>query len=259
MNPGTSAVPPVEESRVSPVGGYRCLVVGAARGIGRATVDLLAASGATVAACDLPGAVWTEADPHAPVKRFAIDLTDRNSVTGTVREAVAHLGGLDAVVNCAGVLGAVHPAAQEPVEQFETLLKTNLVGAFLLSREVLPVMAGAGFGRMVHIASIAGKDGNPRMTGYSASKAGLIGMVKALGREYAATGVTVNAVAPAAIDTPLIEAMTPRQRETQRDLIPMGRAGTADEAAALVRFILSRENSFTTGFVYDLSGGRATY
>ncbi|MER7922351.1 SDR family NAD(P)-dependent oxidoreductase [Streptomyces sp. NPDC096057] len=239
--------------------GYRTLIVGAASGMGRAVVDLLGAEGARIVVCDLPSVTW-----HGPaedvVRRLPIDVGDQATVTEAVAHGVELLGGgLDAVVNCAGVLGQVSAGAEESYEQFERLLRVNLLGAFAVSRAVLPVMAQAGFGRLVHIASIAGKDGNPRMTGYSASKAGVIGMVKALGKEYAPTGVTVNAIAPGLVETPLVAAMEPRDRERQMSLVPMGRIGTVAEIAALVRYVISPEASFTTGFVYDASGGRAVY
>src|SRR5690606_31665265 len=130
---------------------------------------------------------------------------------------------------------------------------------FAVTRTALAHLVPQGFGRIIHIASIAGKEGNPQMAAYSASKAGVIGMVKAIGREYAASGVTVNAIAPASIDTPLIQGMTAERREVQKSLIPMGRFGTAEEIAGLVAYIASPDSSFTTGFVFDASGGRATY
>jgi 3-oxoacyl-[acyl-carrier protein] reductase len=247
----------VAECQVGSVLGYRAIVVGAASGIGRAVTELLTDCGAAVAACDLPGASW--ADDASGVARFPIDVTSTHSVEAAVRDAVAHLDGIDAVVNCAGILGSVRPAVEEPYEQFERLLRVNLLGAFAVTRAVLPIMIANGFGRLVHVASMAGKDGNAQMAGYSASKAGVIGMVKALGKEYADSGVTINAIAPAGIDTPMIAGLTPERQEVQRQLVPMGRFGTAGEAAALIRYVISPEASFTTGFVYDLSGGRASY
>lgn len=247
----------VAECQVGSVLGYRAIVVGAASGIGRAVAELLTDCGAAVAACDLPGASW--AGDTSGVARFPIDVTSTQSVDAAVRAAVAHLDGLDAVVNCAGILGSVRPAIEEPYEQFERLLQVNLLGAFAVTRAVLPIMVANGFGRLVHVASMAGKDGNAQMAGYSASKAGVIGMVKALGKEYADSGVTINAIAPAGIDTPMIAGLTPERQEVQRQLVPMGRFGTAGEAAALIRYVISPEASFTTGFVYDLSGGRASY
>lgn len=236
---------------------YRCLVFGAASGIGRAVADRLARAGASVAGADLPHAHWPEAG--GPEHRIAVDVSEEQTVAAAVETCLRTLGGLDAVVNCAGVLGRVQPAAEETAEEFERTLRINLIGAFTISRIVLPIMAEQGFGRLVHISSTAGKEGVAHMTGYSASKAGILGLVKALGKEYATTGVTVNAVAPATIETPLLKGMSPERQQKQRALIPMGRFGTPDEAAALIEYILSPAASFTTGFAFDLSGGRATY
>lgn len=236
------------------LGDMRCLVVGAASGIGRATFDLLTGSAAHVIAADRPGVRWPGGRDDSWVP---IDVTDEASVRSAVAQAASAAGGLDAVVNTAGVLGAVQPSAAETTEDFEDLLRINLVGAYTLSRAVLPAMAASGFGRLVHFSSTAGKEGVPGMTGYSASKAGVAGMVKALAREYAATGVTVNAIAPGKIHTPLISTHPPTPADLAR--IPIGRLGTVQEAAALIEYIISPAASYTTGFVFDLSGGRATY
>ncbi|MCP1412362.1 3-oxoacyl-[acyl-carrier protein] reductase [Paenarthrobacter sp. A20] len=186
-----------------------------------------------------------------------MDITDNQSVQAVVAEVVARLGGLDVVVNTAGILGKIQPSSEESVEEFDLLLRVNLTGAFALSKAVLPVMAENGFGRLIHFSSTAGKEGVPGMTGYSASKAGITGLVKALAKEYAAAGITINAIAPGKIDTPLLNGEAPTAEDLQK--IPMRRLGTAEEAAALVEFIASREASYTTGFVFDLSGGRAVY
>ena len=233
----------------------RCLVVGAASGIGRATVELLNATAGQVVAADLPEARSTT--DKCEVSRVPIDVTDEVSVRSAIEQTLSLTGGLDAVVNTAGVLGTVQPSATETSEDFERLVRINLVGAFTLSRAVLPVMAERGFGRLVHFSSTAGKEGVPGMTGYSASKAGVIGMVKALAQEYATTGVTVNAVAPGKVDTPLIGAHPPTPDDLAR--IPMRRLGTAQEAAELVKYVISPAASYTTGSVFDLSGGRASY
>ena len=158
-----------------------------------------------------------------------------------------------------GILGPVEPTVDAGTDTFARIIAVNLGGAFSITRESLRLMLPAGYGRIVHIASIAGKEGNPQMAAYSASKAGVIGLVKSVGKEYAASGVTVNAIAPASVETPLIQGMSEERREVQKALIPMGRFGTPKEIAGLVSFIASDDASFTTGFVFDASGGRADY
>lgn len=233
----------------------RCLVVGAASGIGQATTDRLGRHGNRVVTADLPSAHWPNS--HSPQPQLSVDIGDSHSVREAVEQAASRLGGLDVVINTAGILGKVQPSSQETLEEFDRLIRVNLTGAFALSKAVLPLMARNGFGRLIHFSSTAGKEGVPGMAGYSASKAGVTGLVKALAKEYATTGVTINAIAPGKIDTPLIGGKPPTAEDLQR--IPMGRLGTAEEAAALVEYIASPEASYTTGFVFDLSGGRAVY
>lgn len=238
---------------------HRVVVIGASSGMGAAAVPVLHAAGARVAAFDLPRAVWPNAVADAAELTGGVDITDETAIEAALTQAGEALGRIDAVVNCAGVLGAVVPGIEETVADVQRLLDINLLGAFALTRRALPAMIEQGYGRIVHVASIAGKEGNPQMTGYSASKAGMIAMVKSLGKEYAPSGVTINAIAPASIETPLIQGMTSQRREVQKSLIPARRFGTADEVAHLIRYIISPEASFTTGFVFDASGGRATY
>lgn len=233
------------------------IVVGASSGMGAAITRRLAADGIVVAALDLADATWPTDFPAASTG--PIDVTDPDGVTAAIAEATTALGSLDIVVNCAGILGPVTPTLETSHETFSRIIALNLGGAFAVTRAALEQLVPRGFGRIIHIASIAGKEGNPQMAAYSASKAGVIGMVKAVGKEYASTGVTVNAIAPASIETPLIEGMTPERRDIQKALIPMGRFGTVDEIAGLVSFIASDDASFTTGFVFDASGGRADY
>ncbi|MCD4852909.1 SDR family oxidoreductase [Arthrobacter sp. AK01] len=235
--------------------GLRCLIVGAASGIGEATARRLGSNGHRVIGADLPSSRWPVSG--STYSQLDMDITDNQSVQAVVAEVVARLGGLDVVVNTAGILGKIQPSSEESVEEFDLLLRVNLTGAFALSKAVLPVMAENGFGRLIHFSSTAGKEGVPGMTGYSASKAGITGLVKALAKEYAAAGITINAIAPGKIDTPLLNGEAPTAEDLQK--IPMRRLGTAEEAAALVEFIASREASYTTGFVFDLSGGRAVY
>ncbi|WP_026556896.1 SDR family NAD(P)-dependent oxidoreductase [Arthrobacter sp. 35W] len=235
--------------------GLGCLVVGAASGIGQATAQLLSTKVGRVVGADLPSATWPNAAAQYP--QLPIDISDPGSVHEAVEKAISLVGRLDVVINTAGILGKIQPSSEETLEEFERLVRINLVGAFSLSQAVLPVMAANGFGRLVHFSSTAGKEGVAGMTGYSASKAGITGLVKALAKEYATSGVTVNAIAPGKIDTPLVSALPPTEADLQR--IPMHRLGTAEEAAALVEYIISPAASYTTGFIYDLSGGRATY
>lgn len=234
----------------------RCLVIGAASGIGRATAARLGASGAAVVGADLPSANWPAGPGNASL---AMDVTDPVSVAAAVSAAAEEMGGLDAVVNCAGILGPVASALTVSVEDFERIVRINLTGAFIVSQAVLPRMAEAGYGRLLHISSTAGKEGVVNMPAYSASKAGILGLVKSLAKEFALSGVTVNALAPGNVTTPLFAEVPAEQRAVQAAKIPMGRFGTPAEAASLIEFIISPDASYTTGFVFDLSGGRATY
>ncbi|RRJ87023.1 SDR family oxidoreductase [Gulosibacter macacae] len=237
--------------------GQRAIVIGASSGMGDAVTRRLVSEGVTVAALDLAGASWSP--DHPAELRIDIDVTDDASVDGAIAAAVAALGGLEIVVNCAGILGPVTPTIETGQDTFDGIINVNLGGAFAVTRAALQVLVPAGYGRIVHIASMAGKERNPQMAAYSASKAGVMGLVKSVGKEYATSGVTVNAIAPASIETPLISGMTPERQDVQRKLIPMGRFGTVDEISALVNYIVSPEASFTTGFIFDASGGRATY
>lgn len=233
----------------------RCLVIGAASGIGLATAERLRRSGAAVIGADLPSAGW----PGKDAESLPMDVTDPASVRGAVSSAVRTMGGLDAVVNCAGILGPVASALTTSVEEFERIMKVNLTGAFIVSQAVLPGMAAAGYGRLLHISSTAGKEGVLNMPAYSASKAGILGLVKSLAKEFALSGITVNALAPGNVLTPLFQEVPAAQQAAQAAKIPMGRFGTPAEAASLIEFIVSPAASYTTGFVFDLSGGRATY
>lgn len=233
------------------------IVVGASSGMGAAVVDRLTRDGFRVAGLDLATASWP--DGNAAEFTTAIDVTDSAGVASVIATADERLGGTDVVVNCAGILGPVEASVDVAASTFARIVGLNLGGAFAVTQAALHHMLPRHTGRIVHIASIAGKEGNPQMAAYSASKAGVIGMVKSVGKEYAASGVTINAVAPASIETPLIAGMTNERQEVQKSLIPMRRFGTVQEIAALVAYIVSPEASFTTGFVFDASGGRADY
>lgn len=235
----------------------RAIVLGAASGMGSAIAKRLASRGHRVVGLDLAQAKWPDGVDIG--LKVAVDVTDAASVDSAFETSVEELGGLDIVVNCAGILGPVAPITEIDSASVERVIGTNLGGAFSITQAAMQRLLPRGYGRIVHIASIAGKEGNPQMSAYSASKAGVIGMVKSVAKETAASGVTINAIAPASIDTPLITAMTEERREVQRNLIPMGRFGTVEEIAALVDYVVSPEASFTTGFVFDASGGRSTY
>lgn len=246
--------------------GYVVLVTGGASGIGRATALGLAAVGARVIAADRSAdglaevaAAADSADGHE-LQTVELDVTDDAAVASVVNELVRRHGRIDALINCVGINpDAGTPSHEVDLDVFDTVYRVNLRSALVLSQAALRPMLSAGYGRIVHLASIAGKEGNPRMASYSATKAGLIGLVKALGREYATSGVTVNAVAPAVIRTPLVEAIAPEVVEGMLARIPMGRVGELSEIVALLRWAIDPEAGFTTGFTYDLSGGRATY
>lgn len=241
------------------------VVVGAADGVGRMSAALLSQRGARLACLDrnLEGAqeLVDSLEPAAPdAIALEMDVTDDRAVVAAIKEVGRRLGPIAVLVNCAGITGVTDRRSQDvDIDDFDLVCRINLRGAFLLSRAVLPPMVSQGYGRVLHVASIAGKDGNAGMVAYSASKAGLIGMVKAQGKEYAETGVTVNALAPAVIRTAMVDAMPSTQVSYMTDRIPMRRTGTLTEAAEMICWIVSAGCSFTTGFTFDLSGGRAVY
>jgi 3-oxoacyl-[acyl-carrier protein] reductase len=245
--------------------GSTFIVAGAGGGIGRAAAILLAKRGAKVLCLDSDEKRCREtADQIAAsagdVMAMRVDVTNPEMVAGAVELAMDHWSDLTGLINCVGITGITGVNAHEvSLENFRLVLDVNLVGAFILTQAVLPTMVEEGYGRILHVASISGKEGNAGMASYSASKAGLIGLVKSLGKEYAQQGITINALAPAVIWTSLVEAMPKHQVDYMTERIPMGRLGTTAEAAELIAWIVSSEASFTTGFCFDLSGGRATY
>lgn len=241
--------------------GQGAVITGGASGLGLAIARRLVAEGGRVALFDLDAAkLASVAAEFGPAHRAVpVDVTSEPAVVAAFA-ALAGWGSVDLLVNCAGITGRTNLKAHEvPLEDFERVLRINLVGCFVTSKVALPAMVARGYGRVLHLASIAGKDGNAGMAAYSASKAGVIGLTKSQGKDYAGTGVTINALAPAVIRTPLVDALPPAQVEYMTSRIPMQRCGTLEELAATAAFILSRESSFTTGFTYDLSGGRAVY
>ena len=189
-----------------------------------------------------------------------IDVTQVDSVSEVMAHTINRFGVLDGLLNTAGITGTTNILAHEvDVNDFDHVYKVNLRGALLLTQAVIPHMVERNYGRIVHFSSIAGKDGNAGMTSYSASKAGLIGLVKTMGKEYATNGITINAVAPAVVQTPMVDALPQAQIDYMTEKIPMGRTGRLQEVAYVAAFALSSMCSFTTGFTFDLTGGRAVY
>jgi len=237
------------------------LVTGAARGIGLAIARRLAAGGARVALLDLDRAE-TEAAALAiggDTLAVAADVTRSAEVDAAVRRVVERWGRLDVLVNNAGITGRSFPIWELADEDWTRVLDVDLSAVFYCCRAAVKVMLGQGSGRIVNIASIAGKEGNPTLVPYSSAKAGVIGLTKALAKEVATRGILVNAVAPAVIGTDLLKQMEKSTVDVLIAKIPMGRVGTPEEVAALVAWLASDDCSFSTGAVYDLSGGRATY
>jgi 2-dehydro-3-deoxy-L-rhamnonate dehydrogenase (NAD+) len=238
------------------------VVTGGARGIGRAIVERLLASGASVAIWDLDEEVAAEAAGElegAGLVAVGVDVTELGSVTKAVAATVAALGGIDILVNNAGIAGTNATVWQTDPGEWKRVVDINLNGPFHCCHEVVPEMLKKGYGRIVNIASIAGKEGNPNAAHYSASKAGVVALTKSLGKELAQKGVIVNCVTPAVIETDILKQLEQYHIDYMLSKIPMGRFGQKTEAAALVAWLCSEDCSFTTGAVFDLSGGRATY
>jgi len=228
------------------------IVTGAASGLGLAIAKKLHAEGAQVVALDLNEA-------SLPIS-FAVDLTKEDQVANVVNQIAEKFGRIDILVNSAGVTGATNIKSHEvETDNLRFVFDVNFMASFFTARAVLPWMLKNNYGRILHIASVAGKEGNAGMLAYSASKAAVIGMTKVQGKEYAESGITVNALAPAVIQTPMVDAMPEAQVKYMTDKIPMKRCGTLDEIAHMAAFIVSRETAFTTGFTFDMTGGRATY
>ena len=239
------------------------VVTGGAQGIGHAIAQRMLRSGATLVLWDRDAAQLAAAQETlsalGPVSTHHLELTDESAVEAATRAVLDAHGRIDILVNNAGITGGNAPTWELAPKVWREVIEVNLVAPYLTCRAVVPHMAARGYGRIVNIASVAGKEGNPNASHYSASKAGLIALTKSLGKELAQRGVLVNAVSPAAARTAMFATMTQQHIDFMLSKIPMGRFLEVDEAAAMVTWLASEECSFTTGSVFDLSGGRATY
>jgi 3-oxoacyl-[acyl-carrier protein] reductase len=240
--------------------GQVILVTGAASGIGKQIAIDLCARGAKVVASDRNLPALQEISHKHSMSAYEVDFLDEKSIVDLVSKVETEVGAISAVVNCVGILGKNgDPIESLDIQDFDYVYAVNLRGAVILTKAVIAGMAQRGYGRILHIASISGKEGNPYLVAYSATKAGLIGMVKSVGKEYATTGITINAMAPALIESPMSASFSEQQMAALKSKIPMGRLGKGQEVADLAAWIISPACSFTTGFTFDLSGGRATY
>ena len=244
--------------------GQTAIVTGAAQGIGEGIATRLARAGARVAVADRNTAAAEAAAGRldgigAQAFPVSVDVASPSSIEAMVEQVLAKTGRIDILVNNAGIAGKAAPVWDQSDEDWQSVIDINLTGVFQCCRAVIGHMRDRDYGRIVNIASVAGKDGNPNMSAYSASKAGVIALTKSLGKEVAENNICVNAVTPAVIRTPILEQLTPEQVDYMTSKIPRRRTGKIEEVAAVVHFLASLDCSFVTGQTYDVSGGRSTY
>jgi 3-oxoacyl-[acyl-carrier protein] reductase len=241
--------------------GRSAVITGGAMGIGLAVAQRLLASGARVSIWDRDAGALDRARAtlSAAVDTRVVDVADAGSVDAAAKITAAALGRIDALVCSAGITGPNTTLWAYPIDAWRQVIDVNLNGVFYCNRAIVPIMQAQDYGRIVNIASVAGKEGNPNASAYSASKAAVIGLTKSLGKELAKTGIRVNCVTPAAVKTAIFDQMSREHIDFMLSKIPMGRFGQVEEIAALVAWLCSEECSFSTGAVFDLSGGRATY
>ena len=242
------------------LGGRVAVITGGSSGIGFAAAQRMAGSGATVALWDIDEARLARAVQQLPEARaYRVDITQEGAVARAAHDTARDMGSIDILVNSAGIAGEQHPVMEFPLAAWQRVMDVNLTGTFLCCKAVVPIMQRANYGRIVNMGSTAGKDGNATVSAYSASKAAVMALTKSLGKELAGTGIRVNCVTPAMIETELVSTMSPERIRTAVSRIPMGRAGKPEEVAALIAWLSSEECSFSTGAVFDISGGRSTY
>jgi 3-oxoacyl-[acyl-carrier protein] reductase len=240
--------------------GRAAIVTGGASGLGKAVAKRIVAEGGTVALWDLnPEALAATKDEIGAADVQALDVSDPAAVEAAAKASGAALGKVDILVCSAGITGATVPVHEFPIDSWQRVIDINLNGLFYCNRAVVPLMLANGYGRIVNIASVAGKEGNPNASAYSASKAGVIGFTKSLGKELAEKGVIANALTPATFESPILAQLPQSQVDYMRSKIPMGRLGEVSESAAMVCFMASEECSFTTASTFDTSGGRTTF
>ncbi|MCX5580417.1 SDR family NAD(P)-dependent oxidoreductase [Kaistia terrae] len=241
--------------------GRGAIVTGGASGIGFKTAERIVAEGGTVCIWDVDAARIDAAKAALGPKAHGVqlDISKPEQVEAAAKTAESHLGKIDIMICSAGIAGKNALVVDYPIEEWQRVFEINVHGLFYCNRFVAPLMQKNGYGRIVNVASIAGKEGNPTASAYSAAKAAVIGFTKSLGKELAKDNITVNAITPATIDTPILKQVSQAHIDYMLSKIPMGRFGTVEEAAAILTWLASEECSFTTGAVFDLSGGRATY
>ncbi|MES1196671.1 MAG: SDR family NAD(P)-dependent oxidoreductase [Steroidobacter sp.] len=238
----------------------KAIITGGASGLGKAVAARIVAEGGQVVLWDNNvGQLNITASEVGANSAMCVDVSDMSQVQAATEISIASLGGVDILVNSAGITGATAPVWEFPADSWLRVMDVNVNGLFYCCRAIVPYMIKQSYGRIINIASVAGKEGNPNASAYSASKAAVIGLTKSLGKELAMKGVIVNALTPATFESPILQQLPTSQVDYMRSKIPMGRLGEVDESAAMVCFMASEECSFTTASVFDTSGGRTTY
>lgn len=239
--------------------GRGAIITGGASGLGYAVAERIIAEGGKVSLWDMNGGLEEARERLGGVHGVSLDVADEAAVVRAAQESVEALGGIDILVCSAGITGATAPVHEYPLDSWRRVVEVNLNGLFYCNRAIVPFMLERGYGRIVNVASVAGKEGNPNASAYSATKAGVIGLTKSLGKELAGKGVIANALTPATFESPILDQLPQSQVDYMRSKIPMGRLGDVTESAAMVCFMASEECSFTTASTFDTSGGRTTY